>query len=353
MVNNQSSILGWFFVVYIITGLFFGFEKVSLFILSIAIIFLIVIGLYTFGESDNVKETLRVKQQQKNTRKQLYDENYEKVKFSVIARAQDAGLFASNESGLIRDVMVDTITTKHGLALRRDFRKFLAEDDYGRVSSAQIEDWKWHLLYIFDTCKLESQASKLRDLFKELTLLNMNSPYLSFCENLQSVNLKAITDFEIAGFLSSCRKSKKNYASDKLKHYRDSVYALFADYFNEDEKLRFNRAMTGLEYESFCADLLRRLDWQVVELPATGDHGADLLASNNKITVAIQCKKYSKPVGNTAVQEVATAVKHYEANYGVVVSNSSYTKGANTLARSAKVTLMHHDDLNDLINFLD
>lgn len=110
--------------------------------------------------------------------------------------------------------------------------------------------------------------------------------------------------------------------------------------------------MSGLEYEAFCASLLRKSGWSVLELPATGDHGADLLVTVNDKAIAIQCKKYAKALSNTPVQEVVAAVKHYQVDLGVVVTNSTYTKGAKTLAASNEVLLLHHDDLVALENHL-
>ena len=63
-------------------------------------------------------------------------------------------------------------------------------------------------------------------------------------------------------------------------------------------------SMSGEQFEEFCADILRGngyIDVQVT--PTTGDHGIDILAKKDGVKYAIQCKRYSKPVGNKAVQE--------------------------------------------------
>ena len=85
--------------------------------------------------------------------------------------------------------------------------------------------------------------------------------------------------------------------------------------------------------------------WSVIKTATTGDQGVDLVAAKQDVRVAIQCKRYTGTIGNSAVQQVAAGRLLYATNYAVVVSNSSYTKSAVELARSANVMLLHHEDL--------
>lgn len=56
--------------------------------------------------------------------------------------------------------------------------------------------------------------------------------------------------------------------------------------------------MDGFEFEYYCADLLSANGFVNVEVTrSTGDYGVDILAEKEGITFAIQCKRYSKPVG--------------------------------------------------------
>jgi restriction system protein len=61
--------------------------------------------------------------------------------------------------------------------------------------------------------------------------------------------------------------------------------------------------------------------------------------------IVVQCKFYSSPVGNKAVQEAAAARLHERADQAIVVSNAAYTKAARQLAGTTGVILLHHDDL--------
>jgi HJR/Mrr/RecB family endonuclease len=107
---------------------------------------------------------------------------------------------------------------------------------------------------------------------------------------------------------------------------------------------------TGLEYEQYCKQILENLSWSVLETPASGDQGVDLIAIHpSGLRVCIQCKYASNPVGNGAVQEVVAGKAHYSGTHAVVVSHSGFTRSATDLARSNNVTLIGTDELQNLL----
>jgi restriction system protein len=124
----------------------------------------------------------------------------------------------------------------------------------------------------------------------------------------------------------------------------------------EEEILRkeysFQDDMTGIEYEHYCANILKNMNWDTKVLKASGDQGVDILASKNGKTFAIQCKKYSSPVDNKAVQEVVSGRIHYGADLAAVVTNNNFTRSARSLAKTSKVALVHHTNLKILDSFL-
>ena len=85
--------------------------------------------------------------------------------------------------------------------------------------------------------------------------------------------------------------------------------------------------------------------WRTVSTATTGDQGADIVADNGMTRVAVQCKYYSKPVGNAAVQEVIAARAFYEASVAIVVSRFGFTRAAKSLADKALVQLLLDTDL--------
>ncbi|MBS4004152.1 MAG: restriction endonuclease [Afipia sp.] len=114
----------------------------------------------------------------------------------------------------------------------------------------------------------------------------------------------------------------------------------------------FRDEMTPIDYEHYCAEELKRSGWDARVTTASRDQGVDVIAHKPGIRLAIQCKLYRSPVGNKAVQEVVAARAHEAADYGVVVSNNSYTPAAQELARTNNVILLHHRDLAKIDKFL-
>lgn len=103
--------------------------------------------------------------------------------------------------------------------------------------------------------------------------------------------------------------------------------------------------MTGVEFERAVQNLLRAQGYQVTTTPTSGDLGVDLVATKDGIRTAIQTKRYARPVSRTAVSDVVGALSHYRAQRAMVVTNSTFTEGARTLARSNDCTLIDRAQL--------
>ena len=106
------------------------------------------------------------------------------------------------------------------------------------------------------------------------------------------------------------------------------------------------------DFEKQCADILNENGWQATATQKSSDQGIDVVATKNGKTVAIQCKLYSKPVGNKAVQEAFSGKEFYSAEYAAVVSNNTYTPSAKQLAANCGVLLLSVDDLPQLDTLL-
>ena len=69
---------------------------------------------------------------------------------------------------------------------------------------------------------------------------------------------------------------------------------------------------TGEEYEVMCCQKLKQHGFTHIETtPKSGDHGIDILAHRAGKKYAIQCKYYSSPVGNHAIQEAYSGCAYY------------------------------------------
>ena len=108
--------------------------------------------------------------------------------------------------------------------------------------------------------------------------------------------------------------------------------------------------MTGEEFEKFCIVILSKNNFiNVKQTKSSGDQGVDILAEKDGIKYAIQCKCYSKPVGNHAIQEVYSGKDYYNCHIGVVLTNQTFTESAITLANKTNILLWDRKVLNKLI----
>ena len=112
------------------------------------------------------------------------------------------------------------------------------------------------------------------------------------------------------------------------------------DIYNLEDPILFEKSV-ATNFEAF--------GWETKETKKTGDQGADVIADKDNYRIVVQCKLYSQPVGNKAVQEVFAAQKYYDGNLSMVVSNASYTKSAQQLANSNNVLLLHYSQLSNYL----
>lgn len=123
-----------------------------------------------------------------------------------------------------------------------------------------------------------------------------------------------------------CRRFRKRYADDEL-----------------DE-------MEGLDFEYYCAELLRNRGFIEVEVTkSSGDYGIDILAEKEGVTYAIQCKRYNGPVGVKAVQEAYAGRDFYDRMVGCVLTNQYFTQPAVDAAQKLKILLWDRDYLEEMI----
>lgn len=107
----------------------------------------------------------------------------------------------------------------------------------------------------------------------------------------------------------------------------------------------------GLEFEKYFAIILDKLGFNEIKVTqASADFGVDVTATYDNILYGFQCKLYSNPVGNVAIQEIYAGKNHYNLNIGVVVTNSSFTEQARQQAKENNILLW---DRNVLIKKLN
>lgn len=103
--------------------------------------------------------------------------------------------------------------------------------------------------------------------------------------------------------------------------------------------------MDGAAFEEKLWLVFRDLGYSVQATPRSGDWGADLIVSKDGIRTVVQAKRYSKPVGLTAVQEAVTARAKYNCTHSIIVTNNFFTRQARDLAFHNETELWDRDRL--------
>ncbi len=107
--------------------------------------------------------------------------------------------------------------------------------------------------------------------------------------------------------------------------------------------------MEGHDFEYYCAELLRQQGFLEVEVTrGSGDYGIDILAEKDGVTYAIQCKRYTAPVGVKAVQEAYAGRDYYDRMVGAVLTNQYFTQPAVEAAKKLKILLWDRGYLEEI-----
>lgn len=137
-----------------------------------------------------------------------------------------------------------------------------------------------------------------------------------------------------------------------LKKESDKNRYLSGDFSKEKQAKAFKYSLinveTGEEFELYLQNLFRELNYKVKHCGKSGDQGGDLIVKKGNITYVIQAKYYTHKLDNTPIQEVVGAIRFYNANRGVVITNSTFTKKAIELANTNRIILINGDDLEKL-----
>ena len=176
-------------------------------------------------------------------------------------------------------------------------------------------------------------------------------------------------DMDSFDFLSGWKNYQKAYnPKDKDGNLIDDMWTFISNQFfivieetekqlqlNEEERIAagFSDEMSGEDYEIYCKNILIEAGWNMEQTSKTNDQGVDLIGYICDFKICIQCKRYSNPVGNKAVQEIIAGKQFYGGTHAVVVSNAGFTKSAETLAAKTGVILISDIDLEKLEDYIE
>ena len=150
--------------------------------------------------------------------------------------------------------------------------------------------------------------------------------------------------YMISDFLPLFLPYSKN---ERAKKYSPNIHisSSFSSKLEDVDK------MNGAEFEGWCASLLLTNGFEKISVtPGSGDQGVDILAEQNGLKYAFQCKRYNSRLGNKPIQEVNTGKTIYGCSRAVVMTNNYFTKGAVEAASAVGVELWDRDKLISMLD---
>lgn len=150
------------------------------------------------------------------------------------------------------------------------------------------------------------------------------------------------------------RNLNLGYIEDLVDLYDEfDIEKVISGEINNIELDKIDDEMDGYNFENCSANLLLNNGFNNVKVTQySGDFGVDIIAYKDDIKYAIQCKKYSSPVGIKAVQEVIGSKTMNDCHIAVVLTNNFFTSSAKELAKKNNVLLWDRNKLKELINNL-
>ena len=194
-----------------------------------------------------------------------------------------------------------------------------------------------------------------------LIVINEISEMLKFEDN-RDVMTEILLNCKRAGIIMICfsKFNKKNIQLMMLEDLFEVHNGYSDNYLESDNKNVKNNIddfvsnMDGFDFEKYAGNLLKANGFTKVEVTqCSNDFGVDIMAYKDDIKYAIQCKKYSSPVGIKAVQEVIGSKTMNDCHVAVVLTNNAFTKSAIELAEKNNVLLWDRKKLKELIENMD
>lgn len=112
-----------------------------------------------------------------------------------------------------------------------------------------------------------------------------------------------------------------------------------------------SKSAYGIKFEKLIAALFEKMEYKVSFTKTTGDYGIDIIADDDIVRIAIQCKCYhGHSVGNDAVQQAVSGKEFYGCDKAMVVTNSTFTPAAIEQAKKSNVILWNRHVLQKMLD---
>lgn len=105
---------------------------------------------------------------------------------------------------------------------------------------------------------------------------------------------------------------------------------------------------TGEDFEDWARRVFERHGYAVKTTPRSGDHGIDLVLSGEGGLIAVQCKRYHRPVDEDAVRSFWGSIQGRGYRKGYFLTTSRFTRAARLWAVGKPIELWDSKALREL-----
>jgi len=194
----------------------------------------------------------------------------------------------------------------------------------------------------FKTRILNNKPNTLEDYNRNLIEI-YGEDYLKYLNLFKDLLIENKIHFDQEQITEKIKKTKKDI---ELKYFKKKLESEnFSSITIQNIDL-----ITVYKFERFLKTLFEKMGYKVEHTKLSGDQGADLIITKFGEKIVVQAKRYSNKVNNKAIQEIVAAIKHYNAERGIVITNSEFTRSAIELANSNDIELMDRSKLEKLIH---
>jgi Holliday junction resolvasome RuvABC ATP-dependent DNA helicase subunit len=103
------------------------------------------------------------------------------------------------------------------------------------------------------------------------------------------------------------------------------------------------QVMDGLEFEQYIAGLFRRQGYTTELTACSGDHGVDILIRRADQEGAVQCKRWTAPVGESVVRDFLGSITGEGLKVGYIAATGGFTEQAKKFAYANRIQLLDLD----------
>ena len=247
-----------------------------------------------------------------------------------------------------RQKMLELISS-HLPALKMKYSQLVFPDAYGILDTSQ---WTKEIDYFID--KVLASDAVVGPYLSGIDFLDPLKTMVSITSEIEKVRLKQAQGIKVPqakidvlnSAVASFKVKTRDRRIDAQNVIRDRVWEFMSkESGTQESSLGDLSNLDPIQFEHFCVGLLNSSGWTARVTQASGDQGIDIIALHGKVKAVFQCKKYSQPVGNAAVQEIIAGKAFEQAHVGALISNATFTASAKQLAFSTGIYLLHHSEL--------